>query len=178
MHSARNKYHFRASCKGLRSTHLPRSRSPNQGKPDHPRSGQSRRGLQAKVFSLAIERAGVDAEDSRGFFTRFGVFEDEPDMLGFELLERDRSAEAHRGRRFFLCRGQFRADVAHGGPAKKRDTTACQRIRSWRSERRLIFDHLLRWLAERTPEVNLAGAAGGDGERPGRSESGPTDLSP
>ena len=72
----------------------------------------SRRGLQAKVFSLAIERAGVDAENPRGFFTRFGVFEDEPDMLGFELLERDRSAQAHRGRRFFLCRGQVRADPA------------------------------------------------------------------
>jgi hypothetical protein len=41
------------------------------------------------------------------------------------------------------------------------------------SERRSIFDHLLRWLAERTPEVNLAGAAGGGGERPGRSEPGP-----
>src|SRR5271157_2406242 len=69
MHSARNEYRFRASCKGLRSARLLRSRSPNQGKPDHPRSEHSRRGSQAKVFSLAIERAGVYAEDSRGFFT-------------------------------------------------------------------------------------------------------------
>src|SRR5271166_5691028 len=112
MHSARNEYHFRASCKVLGPARLLRSRSPYQGKPDHPRSEHSRRGSQVKVFSLAIERAGVDAEDSRGFFARFGVFEDEPDMLGFKLLEGDRSAQAHRGRRFFLSRGQVRADPA------------------------------------------------------------------
>ena len=65
MHSARNEYRFRASCKGPRSARLLRSRLPNQGKPDHPRSVHLRRGSQAKVFALAIERAGVDAEDSR-----------------------------------------------------------------------------------------------------------------
>src|SRR5271157_260802 len=110
---------FRKEClplscilQDLDSATLLTSLSPKQGKPDQPGSERSRRESQAKVLALAIERAGVDAEDSRGCFARFGVFEDEPDMLGFKLLERDRSAQAHRGRRFFLSRGQVRADSA------------------------------------------------------------------
>ena len=175
---------------GQRTRHGPRTKA-QRGLPTIANFGAQSHGFWSRCLRLEVEvtrhrarlasgcwsqlcRTGFDPQ---GFYERFLNWNSSsfPELHGasFELLERNRSAQAHRGRRFFLCRGQFRADVAHGGPAKKRDTTACQRIRSWRSERRLIFDHLLRWLAERTPEVNLAGAAGGDGERPGRSESGP-----
>src|ERR1700751_1439004 len=44
-----------------------------------------RRASETKLFSLAVERAGVNTQNPRGFLSRFGRDENQPDVLALEL---------------------------------------------------------------------------------------------
>ena len=48
--------------------------------------------LQAELLPLAVERAGINAQDARRLFPCLGVLKHAADVLGFKLLERDRPA--------------------------------------------------------------------------------------
>ena len=67
---------------------------------------------ETKLFSLAVKRAGVDAQNPRGFLSRFGRDENPPDVLGLELLERDRSADLDWTRPLLSCGWRSGTDPA------------------------------------------------------------------
>ena len=52
--------------------------------------------LEPQLLALAIERAGVDAQDAGGVFAAGAALEQEPDMLGLELFEADGQSDLDR----------------------------------------------------------------------------------
>src|ERR1700689_3249284 len=53
-------------------------------------------GSESELLALAVEGAGVDAQDAGGVLAAGGPRQDQPDVFGLELLEGHRFADADR----------------------------------------------------------------------------------